>query len=282
MSTWYGVGGTARVLAHPSSVQQLSALAARCREQNVPVYVLGAGANLLVSDNGVDGVVVKLDDPAWRQVQRQADGVTVGCGYDLMQLVRQTARDGLRGLQVLAGIPASVGGAVRMNAGGSFGDIGKTVRRLQVMDATGHVYYRHRDDLAFSYRKTNITAPYILDVEFDLTADDPQALVQEFKEIFLFKRNSQPLAAQSAGCAFKNPPADEDGQSTSAGALIDRAGLKGYRVGGAEVSIKHANFVVTNSERCTASDVLALLEHVQQTVSDRFGVMLDREIVVWA
>lgn len=279
--TWYGIGGPARVLAHPSTVHQLSALAARCREQSVPVYVLGAGANLLVADAGVDGVVIQLDDPAWRQVHRERDGVTVGCGYDLMQLVRQTARDGLRGLQVLAGIPASVGGAVRMNAGGSFGEIGKSVRRVQAMDATGHVYYRHRDDLVFSYRKTNITAPYILEVEFDLTADDPKTLVQEFKEIFLFKRNSQPLAAQSAGCAFKNPPPGEDGETRSAGTLIDRAGFKGYRVGGAEVSLKHANFVVTDKSLCTASDVLTLLDYVQQTVAERFGVMLEREIVVW-
>ena len=279
--TWFGVGGEARVLAHPSSVHQHSALAARCHAQGVPVYVLGAGANLLVSDEGVDGVVIQLDDPSWRQVRREANILTVGAGFDLMKLVRQSARDGLRGLQVLAGIPASVGGAVRMNAGGAFGDIGKSVQRVQVMDATGHVYYRHRDDLAFTYRKTNITAPYILEVEFDLTADDPETLAQELMEVFLFKRNSQPpLAAQSAGCAFKNPPASEDGERQSAGALIDRAGLKGYRIGGAEISTKHANFVLTH-DRCTAADVLALMEHVQRTVADHFGVKLEREIMVW-
>lgn len=291
--TWYGVGGRAKILAHPSSVQQLSALLARAYEAHLPVYVLGSGANLLVADAGVPGVVVRLDDPAFRQVSQEGNVLTVGAGHDLARLVLQAAKSGLAGLECLAGIPASVGGAVRMNAGGSYGDIGRCVRRLEVMDASGQVYYRERDDLSFTYRKTNIVAKCIVSAEFELAEDDPQSLMRQVKRIFLFKKSTQPLADRSAGCAFKNPPRpegfDEDAPAggggdasarLSAGWLIDRAGLKGFRVGGAWISDHHANFIVADAG-CTAADVLAVMEHAQRAVLERFGIQLEREVVVW-
>ncbi|MCE9591185.1 MAG: UDP-N-acetylmuramate dehydrogenase [Planctomycetes bacterium] len=278
--TWYGVGGPARILAHPSSVQQLAALAARAHEEKISTYVLGNGANLLVADAGVDGLVIQLDDPGFKQYRVENSIVTVGAGFDMARLVNQTAKEGLGGLECMAGIPASVGGAVRMNAGGAYGDIGRSVRRLTVMDASGQVYHRDRDDLLFSYRKTNITARYILDAELELTPDDPDVLGKRVKEIFTYKKLTQPLADYSAGCAFKNPPPEPDGQRRSAGKLIDTAGLKGFQIGGAQVSPQHANFVV--AERgASASDILAVIEHVQTVVRDTFGVPLEREVVVW-
>ncbi len=283
--TWYGLGGPARILARPSSVQQLAALAARCTEKGVKVYVLGSGANLLVRDEGVDGVVVQLNDPCFKHVSIQGNLVTVGSGYDLAKLVLETARAGLAGLECLAGIPASVGGAVRMNAGGAYGEIGPCVKSVRVMDSTGYVYTRTRDDLVFSYRKSNIVAKFILEIVLDLTSDDPDAIMKRVKEVFLYKKTSQPLAAHSAGCAFKNPPADAFPEGSphagsSAGKLIDLAGLKGYRVGGAEVSTRHANFV-TADDTGRARDVLAVIDHAQKTVRERFGVTLEREVVVW-
>jgi len=280
--TWYGVGGPAHLLVHPSSVQQLAELASRCFEAGVEVYVLGSGANLLVADEGVDAVVVKLDDPSFRFVQQSGTHITAGAGFDLAKLVLQTAKDGLGGLSCLAGIPATVGGAVRMNAGGSFGEIGSSVRRVHVMDARGQVYYRDRDDLVFSYRRSNIVARYILSVEFELTEDDPAELVQQVKEIFFYKKTTQPLREDSAGCAFKNPDAEQvpSGLPASAGALIDRAGLKGYRVGGAEISKQHANFIVTYAG-ATSADVLALMDHAAETVLHEYGVVLQREVVTW-
>lgn len=275
--TWYRVGGPAKVLAHPSSIAQLGALAQRCRERNVKMYILGSGANLLVSDEGVPGVVVQLDDPAFAQLSVEGTTVTAGAGFDLFKLVLETARQGLSGLEVLAGIPASVGGAVRMNAGGAFGEIGAVVKRVQVMSDSGQVYYRDRDDLVFSYRKTNIVAPFILSVEFELVEDDPQALMRRVKEIFFYKKNSQPMGASSAGCAFKNPPAEV---GATAGQLIDRAGLKGFSVGQARVSDVHANFVVAE-DGAKAADLLGVLEHVQATVAERFDVQLQREVVCW-
>ncbi|MBI1337849.1 MAG: UDP-N-acetylmuramate dehydrogenase [Phycisphaera sp.] len=283
--TWYGVGGNARLLARPSSVQQLSSLVARAHELGIRVYVLGSGANLLVRDEGVDGLVIQLSDPHFKQMKIEGTKVTVGAGYDLAKLVLDTARAGLAGLECLAGVPASVGGAIRMNAGGAYGEIGPTVRRLQVMDASGHVYYRDSDDLVFSYRKTNIVARLILEAQLELEQDDPEELVRRVKEIFLVKKNSQPLADRSAGCAFKNPPAEsfpEDSPHAgwSAGKLIDTVGLKGFRIGGAEVSNRHANFVTVDKTAC-ASDVLDVIDHVRTVVKDRFGVELEREVVVW-
>ena len=288
--TWYRLGGCAEVLAHPASVGQLSALAAACHAAAVPVRVLGNGANLLVADAGVAGVVVRLDAPAFRQVAIDGHVVTVGAGHDLSRLVLHVARAGLAGLEPLAGIPGSVGGAVAANAGGTYGDIGQVVHSVQLMDAAGETYVRHRDDLRFAYRRTNIAAPFILEVEFELTHDDPAALMKRVKQVFVHKKTTQPLAARSAGCAFKNPdtqpsahgPSPRDpAAAATAGELIDQANLKGFRIGGAEVSRRHANFVIAH-ELCTAADVLAVLEHVEETVRARHGVKLERELVVWA
>ena len=292
--TWYGVGGRAQVLAHPAGVAQLSSLAARCHENGIPTYVLGSGANLLVKDEGVPGIVIKLDDPAFDQIKVDGNILTAGPGVDMFKLVLECAKRGLAGLAHVAGIPASVGGAVRMNAGGAFGDVGSSVHKVHVMAENGQVYCRDRDDLVFGYRTTNIVAPYILDVEFDMDEADPQEIARRVKEIFLYKKNTQPMAENSAGCAFKNPSIpipghesseEEDGpppptRRESAGKLIDQAGLKGHRIGGAEVSQRHANFIFTHPG-CTASDVLTLMEHIKQTVLDHSGVALQREVVVW-
>ncbi|MEM1109362.1 MAG: UDP-N-acetylmuramate dehydrogenase [Planctomycetota bacterium] len=281
--TWYRTGGHAAVLASPSNVAQLSELTARCREQHVPMKILGAGANLLVRDGGVDAVVVRLDAPGFKQIaiDEKAATITAGAGVDLFKLVPASARAGLDGLVHVAGIPATVGGAVRMNAGGAFGDIGESVKRVQVMSDAGQVYYRDRDDLDFGYRHTNIAAPFILEAEFELTPDDPEALMKRYKEIYLFKKNSQPMGDKSAGCCFKNPPPPPEGLGLAAGQLIDQAGLKGFSVGGASVSELHANFVVAEPGKTTSADLLAVIEHVEQTVAQKHGIELEREVVVW-
>jgi len=272
--TWYGIGGSARWLVHPANVEQLGAIVKACHDQKTPLRVLGAGANLLVASD-VAGVVLQLDDPAFRQLHVDGVRVTAGAGYDLFKLVPEMAARGLAGLECLAGIPATVGGAVRMNAGGTYGDIGQSVLRLTLMDGTGQVYERDRDDLVFSYRKTNIAATLIIDVTFELSEDDPAELVKRFKEIFMYKKASQPFAEHSAGCVFKNP----DG--VAAGLLIDQAGLKGYTRGGAMVSDQHANFVVAADKSCTPADILAVIEHVEKTVEQKHGVSLQRELVIW-
>ncbi len=279
--TWYGLGGPARVMVHPSSKSNLSAVIKRCWQHQWPVYVLGSGANLLVADSGVDGVVIQLDDPKFKQVKFDHSQMTAGAGVNLPQLILQTARAGLEGIECLSGIPATVGGAVTMNAGGVFGEIGKSIHQVQVMDDRGTISWRHHDDLKFSYRKTNISELFILAAEFNLTPQDPQSVKARIKEIFQFKKERQPLAANSCGCAFKNPLEVPTNVPKSAGMLIDRAGLKGHQIGGAKVSDQHANFVITH-DGASAADVLALLEDIGEVVYEQFGIRLEREIVVWS
>ena len=272
--TWYRIGGPARFLVRPRSVDELAAAVRACRSENIPIYPLGLGANLLVSDGGVPGAVFRLDAPHWIETNLDGTTVTANAGADLQKLILHTVRAGLSGLETLAGIPATVGGAARMNAGGKYGDFGNAVSTLTVMDGEGNVYDRTRDDLIWEYRRVNVVAPLILSATLELERDDPDALARRMREVWMFKRNTQPLNTKSAGCIFKNPP----GQS--AGALIDRSGLKGRRVGGAEVSDKHANFVVAHPG-CTSADVEALILEIRDVVRQRQGVELEPEVKRW-
>ena len=243
-------------------------------ENGVRIYVLGLGANLLVGDQGVDGAVFRLDQEYWRRVKYDGTACEVGAGVDMQKLVLRTCRQGLAGIECLAGIPGTIGGGVRMNAGGKFGDIGAVVRRVQVMSDDGHVFERTKDDLVFEYRSTNIAARFILGATLELEEEDPQAIMKKTKEIWMYKRNSQPLNTKNAGCIFKNP------RGLSAGALIDQAGLKGMRVGGAVVSEKHANFIVADAG-CTADNVLKLIKIIQEKVFDRNQIHLETEVQMW-
>ena len=272
--TWFGLGGPARYLVEPTSIEQLQQIVQRLRDEQIAVYVLGGGANLLVRDAGVDGAVVALSSRAFKETAIAGTVVTVGAGRDVQKLLLECTHQGLGGLECLAGIPGSVGGEIKMNAGGAFGSIGGLVEKVTVMDTNGQVYERSRDDLVFAYRHSNISARFILDATFALAPDDPERLMQRVKEIWMYKKNSQPLADHSAGCIFKNP----DGQS--AGALIDRAGLKGTVRGAAEISTKHGNFIVAH-KGATAADVLALIDLARDAVLKRFGIRLETEVVIW-
>jgi UDP-N-acetylmuramate dehydrogenase len=272
--TWYRIGGPARWFIRPRSAEELQEAARRCADANIRVFILGLGANLLVSDAGVDGAVFRLDEEFWRRVQYKDNLVEVGAGADLQKLLVRTIRQGLAGIECLAGIPGTVGGGVRMNAGGKFGDIGSIVQSVQVMDTHGNLFLRQKDDLVFEYRTTNIAAPFILSATLELEEDDPERILRKTKEIWMFKRNTQPLNTKNAGCVFKNP------RGLSAGALIDQAGFKGMRVGGAEVSAKHANFIIAHPG-CTAEDVLTMIKLIREKVFDRNQIHLESEIQVW-
>ncbi len=246
----------------------------RCVENSIPIYVLGLGANLLVGDGGVHGAVFRLESEEFRRVSFGPNTVDAAAGADLQKLVLKTARQGLSGTECLAGIPGTVGGAIRMNAGGKFGDIGSMVTRVRVMDSAGNVFDREKDDLVFDYRSTNIAATFILSATLELDEEEPDRLARKLKEIWMYKRNSQPLNTKNAGCVFKNP------RGLSAGALIDQSGLKSLRVGGAEVSTVHANFIVAHPG-CRADDILNLKKIIREKVLDRFGVNLESELKTW-
>ncbi|MGA3065208.1 MAG: UDP-N-acetylmuramate dehydrogenase [Tepidisphaeraceae bacterium] len=272
--TWYRIGGPARWLIRPQSLEQFQEAARRCADSQIQTYVLGLGANILVSDRGVDGAVFRLDADYWRRVQFRDNCVDVGAGADMQRLLLRTVRQGLAGIECLAGIPGTVGGGIRMNAGGKFGDLGSVVLTVEVMDAEGNIFQRQKDDLVFDYRSTNIAAPYILSASLELEEDDPDRIMRKTKEIWMYKRNTQPLNTKNAGCIFKNP------RGLSAGALIDQAGLKGLRIGGAEVSVKHANFVIAHPG-CTSDDVMSVVKLIREKVFEKNQIHLESEVQIW-
>jgi UDP-N-acetylmuramate dehydrogenase len=274
--TTFGVGGPAEYFVRPRSEDELREVLERASKANLEVRVLGRGSNILVRDEGVKGVVVQLDADAFGKTSIEEDLLRAGAAVPLPKVVAEAARKGLAGIECLVGIPGTVGGAVRMNAGGAYGDIGQTVERVKVMDARGQTFHRERDDLAFGYRSSNISARFVTEVELRLMPDGQKSIAERMKKIWIAKKNSQPMNAASAGCVFKNP------RGLAAGLLIDQAGLKGAGVGGAVVSRKHANYIVLKDRGAAkAADILALIEQIRKVVKERFDVYLELEIEVW-
>ena len=272
--TWYGLGGPADYFIRPKTVEQLQELARRCSENHLPIYVLGFGSNLLISDDGVRAAVVKLEADQFTQTQFKDEELIAWAGADLSKLVLTCVQKGLSGIEALTGIPGSVGGAVRMNAGGNFGDIGAAAESVTLMDSHGNVFEKKKPELIFDYRSANIAAKFILNAELKLASADPEQIMRTVKEIWIHKKNSQPLNTRNCGCIFKNP------RGVSAGALIDRAGLKGLQIGGATVSEKHANFIVAG-KGCRSHDVTRLIDAIRERVREQFDVELELEIEVW-
>ncbi|MHC4865263.1 MAG: UDP-N-acetylmuramate dehydrogenase [Planctomycetota bacterium] len=273
--TWYGLGGRADYFVRPRTVRQLKEVISRCNENEIRTLVIGFGSNLLISDDGVRAAVVKLDGDQFTQVHFDGENVKAGGGSDLGTLVRSSAQKGLSGLEGLTGIPGSVAGAVKMNAGGRFGDIGTVVESVSLMDNDGNIFEKSRPELMFDYRWTNITAKFILDVRLKLSQGDPEQILRMVKEVWIYKENNQPpLNTRNSGCIFKNPKGD------SAGVLIDRAGLKGLQIGGAVVSERHANFIIAQ-EGCTSRDVMRLIETVRERIKEKCDIELELEIEIW-
>ena len=272
--TYLQLGGPAKHFVRPRTVEQLQAVMARCRQDDLPFHILGGGSNILVRDEGVRGVVLKLDSEAFTQVAIEGPRLQAGAGALLTTLITHSTRRSLAGVEVLVGIPGTLGGALRMNAGGRAGDIGQVVRRVTVMGTDGTITQRTRDELSFGYRESNIVEPIILSAELDLEEEDSQEIVQRMRKLWIIKKATQPLSLRSAGCIFKNP------RGLSAGSLLDQAGLKGVCVGGAEVSERHANFIIAN-QGATARDVLRLIDMMRSKVAERFGVELELEIEIW-
>jgi UDP-N-acetylmuramate dehydrogenase len=240
------------------------------RRTGLPVLVVGRGSNLLVADAGFDGIALHLDD-VFASVRIEGATVTAG-GAALMPVVaRQTARAGLTGFEWAVGVPGSMGGAVRMNAGGHGSDLAASITRAEVCDLGGDgAWWWDRDQLRLCYRSSALgPAHLVLDVELQLAPGNAAAAQAELAEIVRWRRAHQP-GGQNGGSVFANPPGD------SAGRLIEAAGLKGHRFGTAEVSPRHANFIQADPGG-RADDVAGLMRHVQQVVRDRFGVVLRPE-----
>jgi UDP-N-acetylmuramate dehydrogenase len=272
--TWYGLGGPVDYFIRPKTVEQLKDVVQRCNENKIPIHVLGFGSNLLVSDEGLRAAVIKLEADAFTQINFDGQKISVGAGAELSKLVLTCVQKGLSGIEGLTGIPGSVGGAVRMNAGGNFGDIGSAVEFVTLMDINGNIFEKKKPELVFDYRSTNIIAKFVLSAHLELTSADPEQIMRTVKETWIYKKNSQPLNTRNCGCVFKNP------KGASAGALIDRAGLKGLKIGGAVISEKHANFIIAE-QGCTSRDVMKLIDAIKQKVKEQFDIALELEIEIW-
>jgi UDP-N-acetylmuramate dehydrogenase len=272
--TWYGLGGPADYFIRPKTVKQLKEVVRRCNENNIRIYVMGFGSNLLISDEGLRAAVIKLESDQFAQIEFKGQEITAWAGAELSKLVLTCVEKGLSGIEALTGIPGSIGGAVKMNAGGNFGDFGATVETVTLMDNQGNVFDKSKPELVFDYRRTNITAKFILNARLKLNPADSDQIMRTVKEIWIYKKNNQPLNTKNSGCIFKNP------RGVSAGALIDRAGLKGLQIGGAVVSEKHANFIIAE-KGCTSRDVMRLIEAIKHRVKEQFDTELELEIEIW-
>lgn len=260
--TTFRIGGPADVLVEPRDEEELAGVLRLAAREGVPLRILGGGANLLVRDEGVRGAVVRLTGLNCRRRNR------VQAGFPLPRLVRQTLEEGLGGLEPLAGVPGTVGGAVRMNAGGRHGTFGDVVRFVEILTPSGERRRLTRDEAGFRYRGSALDGNLVVAVELDLRPDAGAAA--RFASLLEEKRRTQPLDLPSAGCVFKNPPGG------AAGRLIEECGLKGARSGAARVSPLHANFIV-NEGGATAADVLRLIDRIR----GRVPVPLELEIEVW-
>jgi UDP-N-acetylmuramate dehydrogenase len=273
--TWYRLGGPARWFCEPRDEQELADLLKRIRAEGIPWRLLGNGANVLVRDEGFDGAVIHLTGKVFERVTIDGTTIEAGAGADFPKLITRAMKHDLVGLEVLAGVPGSVGGIVRMNAGGRYGEIRQFVQSVRVLTPVNEISTLSAEQIGFAYRHTDLGLQIVLAATFALTSGDGEAAKQRYREIFQEKqRNQPPLAARSAGCIFKNPPGH------AAGRLLDEAGLKGTRIGGAEISTRHANFILAY-DNATAADVLNLIAHAKERVKQATGIELCPEVEIW-
>lgn len=270
--TTFKVGGNAEFLATAQSSGQVIAVFHFCKENNIPLTVLGKGSNVLVDDNGIDGIVLRLSELS--DVKISDDGViSSNCGMSLSALCIAALENGLSGLEFAYGIPGSVGGAVYMNAGAYGGEIKDVIVSATVL-CDGEIKEILAADMALGYRTSvfKTGGHIILSAKFKLMADDKENIKARMTDFMNRRRDKQPLEFPSAGSTFKRP------EGYFAGALIEQNGLKGFSVGGAEVSRKHAGFVI-NKSGATSRDIKTLIKHIQDTVYKNNGVKLEREVI---
>lgn len=272
--TWFRIGGPARYFAEPTNIDELVGLVARCRHEEVPVRLIGGGSNVLVRDGGVEGVVIHLAAAPFAQIKVHDDSIVAGGAAKLHHLISVAVGEGLAGLETLVGIPGTVGGALHINAGTETADIGQHLASATVLTRNAQILTRQGDDLRFAYQQSSLDELVILDASFKLERGAPAELTRRMQKTWISKTAGQPSATQNAGCIFKNP------SGASAAAMIEEAGLRGSRVGDAEVSDRNANFIITHP-KCKADDVVRLIELLRSGVEDRLGVKLESSIQIW-
>ena len=236
--------------------------------------MLGGGGNLLVRDEGVRGVVVRLSAPAFTGVVTEGKRVRAGCGATLASLISRAARSGLAGLETMVGIPGTVGGAIRHNSGDRAVEIGQFVSHIDVLDRAGRPQVRDRDELRFAYGACNLDDPVYVAAEFELETDRADAISKRMRKSWIQRKAAQPFSFQAAARIFKDPA------GLSAAALLDQAMLVGTKVGGAQVSDRDANYIIAEPGT-SARDVLRLIDLMRSRVQERFHLDLELAISAW-
>ena len=274
--TSFRIGGEAEVMAFPKNREELFQLLKTSALLDCKPAILGAGTNVLAPDEGLSGLVICLKDCLDGMERLENNRVRCMAGVTMSRAAGFAANLGLSGLEFAHGIPGTVGGGVYMNAGAYGGEIGKVCTAVEVMDRSGHTRTLTREEMGFSYRYSVLeeTEDIVLSAEFELYPDSSEAIWDRMKELIAKRSASQPLNLPSAGSAFKRPAGGY------AAALIEQAGLKGFRVGGAAISEKHAGFAV-NLGGATAGDVKELLRQVSDKVYEASGIRLEPEVRIW-
>ncbi len=283
--TTFKIGGNAKFFIEPHDPDDLKLVLRGAKIAKLSIFVLGSGSNLLVDDQGLDSVVIRLTHPFFKKIRLSKGLLEVGSGVLLQKLIKETSRFGLGGCEFLTGIPGTVGGAVVMNAGitdrtqnakrrTQNKNIGDLVEKVKVMDYNGNIKTLNKKDLKFGYRKSNLLKYIVLAVKIRLRKKDKKKIREKIKHYLRYRLSTQELHYPSAGCIFENPA------GLSAARLIDSCGLKGEHFGEARVSYKHANFII-NRGKASAADVLKLMDYIKKKVKYKFNISLKPEIKIW-
>lgn len=271
--TTFRVGGPADCLVELENTEQLKKIQQYLYAIEMPFMVLGNGSNLLVSDNGYEGIVLQIGN-RMSDVQVQGNSVIAQAGAPLAKIARVAMEHGLTGLEFASGIPGTVGGGVVMNAGAYGGEMSQVITRVTVLNKNGELLELDNETMEFGYRNSIIKhQPFVVtEVTFELKPGDAQQIKATMEELNAKRREKQPLEYPSAGSTFKRP------EGYFAGELIMNAGLRGKQVGGAQVSEKHCGFVI-NKENATATDIMQLIHEIQATVEEKYDVKLEPEVI---
>ena len=269
--TTYGIGGPADLMIFPKSKQDLIKVIEIINENKIQLTILGSGSNVLVSDNGIRGAVISLKN-SLKQIEVDDNILYAECGTMLGKIVKHAVKNNLIGLENLNGVPGTLGGALIMNAGAWGGEISENLIHVEVINSKSEIQKIQKKDLNFSYRQSSFNKDDILlSAKFNLKKADKDIIKENFIEAQSGRKKSQPLNKRSAGSLFKNP------KNNSAGKLLDDAGLKGFSIGGAKISEKHANFFINDGD-ATSKDMLMLIKKAHKEVKDKFNVNLSLEV----
>ena len=269
--TTYGIGGPAEIMTFPNCKNELIQIVRIAKNMNQPITILGSGSNILISDRGIKGLVLSLKNTL-RLIEVNNQKMYAECGAMLGKIVKQAVKNDLIGLENLNGVPGTLGGALVMNAGAWGGEISENLVKVELIDKNGELKSLQKNEINFSYRNSSFNKKDILlSAEFFLKKFDKEVINKNFVDAQSGRKFTQPLNKRSAGSLFKNP------KGNSAGKLLDEAGLKGFNIGDARISDKHANFFI-NEGNATSDDMLLLIKKAHKTVRDKFEIDLELEV----